>query len=152
MSTPAAATTPPRRSSAGRYLFLFLLGLVIGVIAVVILLRQWEARKTPTDRWYDAVMTILAVHDGQLESDIKANRCSANDAIPRLQAMRMLANDIEPASGDLADDQRFKDHASKFRATLDTALTTPATSCAGLATAVKSIGAACGACQQEFRD
>lgn len=151
MSTPADATAP-RKSSASRYFFLFLLGLVMGAIAVVMLMRTWEGRKTPEDRWHDAAMNILAVHSGRLDANIKANRCAATDLIPSLQSMRAIANDLEPAFPGLADDQRFKDHASDFRRVLDASLANPPLNCAGAGTALQDIGKACKACHQDFRN
>ena len=148
------STTPesfPKSSNAGRYLFLFLIGLVIGAIGVVMLMRTWESRKTPEDRWHDAIMNITAVHDGRLEANVKANRCAATDLIPSLQSMRALANDLEPAFPGLADDQRFKDAASNYRAVLDGALTNPPLNCAGAGTTLQEIGKACKACHQDFR-
>lgn len=149
MSTSPDA--PKKSSSASRYLFLFLLGLVIGTIAMIMLMRVWESRKTPEDRWHDAVMNIMAVHSGRLDANIKANRCAATDLIPSLQTMRSLASDLEPAFPDLADDQRFKDHASDYRATLDAALANPPLNCAGAGTTLQGVGKACKACHQDFR-
>ena len=46
---------PNRRpSNFGRYVFLFLLGLALGAIGVVMLLRTLESRKTPQDHFPDA--------------------------------------------------------------------------------------------------
>lgn len=150
MST-STDTTSKTSSNAGRYLFLFLIGLVIGAISVVMLVRTWESRKTAEDRWHDSVMNILAVHSGRLDASVKASRCAATDLIPSLQAMRTMANDLEPAFPDLADDQRFKDHAGNFRRVIDGALATPPLNCAGAGTMQQDIGNACKACHQDFR-
>lgn len=150
MSTkPETMSNKP--SNAGRYLFLFLLGLVIGAIAVVMMMRTWEARKTAEDRWHGAIMNILSVHNGRLDANVKANRCAATDLIPSLQAMRAMANDLEPAFPGLADDQRFKDHASQFRGVVAATLADPPLNCAGAGTALQDIGKACKACHQDFR-
>ena len=83
---------PTRKpSNAGRYLFLLILGLVIGVIAAVMALRALDARK---DHVPDAVMYLQGWHMGQLDDDIKSNRCAATDTLPHLQALRTLANDL----------------------------------------------------------
>lgn len=148
-TTPDNTTRKP--SAAGRYFFLFLIGLVIGAIGVVMAMRAWEARKTPQDRWHDAAMTILAVQMARAQGNVEQNRCAATDVIPPLQAMRSLANDLEPAFPDLADDQRFQQHASQFRASLDASLASPPINCAGAGTALKKIGEDCSACHRDFR-
>ncbi len=151
MSTPPDAT-PVKSSTARRYLFLFLIGLVIGAIAVVMILRAIEAKKTWQDNFPDAVMTVMQAHMAQLKTSTEANRCSATDTLPHLQALRMIANDIEPAFGDnMREDARFSKHASTLRATLDEALAAPPLNCAGVATTAGKIGEACKACHQDFR-
>lgn len=135
-------------SAAARYFFLFLLGLVVGVIGTVMAMRAIDARK---DHFHESVMHVQQWHAGQLKANVGSNRCSATDTLPHLQALRTMANDIEPAFPDLRDDERFAGHASKLRATLDAALATPPLNCAGVEAAAKSIGEACKACHQDFR-
>lgn len=152
MPTQPDASKPAQSSAATRYLFLFLLGLVVGAIAVVMILRAVEARKTWRDRYPDAVMHVMDAQMQQLSASTKANRCAATDTLPRLQSLRSLANDIEPAFGqDMSEDQRFTDHASKLRQTLDAALAAPPLNCDGVQATMKRIGEACKACHQEFR-
>lgn len=151
---PEAAPTPPagKSSAASRYLFVFLVGLAIGAVAVVMILRTIEAKKTWQDRFPEAAMDVMQAHVAQLKASTEANRCSATDTLPHLQALRTIANDIEPAFGDLREDARFSKHASNLRATLDETLATPPLNCAGVTAAVGKIGEACKACHQEFRN
>lgn len=146
MSTQPAPAS--KSSSAGRYLFLFLLGLVLGTIGTVMAMRALDQRK---DHFPDSVMQVQQWHMGRLKSNVDGNRCAATDTIPDLQALRMMANDLEPAFPDLADDQRFKDHASALRAALDAALASPPINCAGAGTTLGKVGEACKACHQDFR-
>lgn len=146
MSTTPAPKSP---SAAGRYLFLFLLGLVVGIIATVMTLRALHARE---DHFPGSVMHVQQWHMGQLKADVEQNRCGATDTLPHLQALRTMANDIEPAFPGLHDDQRFGQHASQFRATLDGALASPPMNCPGVTAAMGKIGEACKACHQDFRD
>ncbi|MGV8932747.1 MAG: hypothetical protein ACOH1R_11640 [Luteimonas sp.] len=150
MSTPPDAT-PRKSSAASRYLFLFLIGLVVGAIAVVMILRAIEARKTWQDQYPDAAMNLMQAHMAQLQASTEANRCSATDTLPHFQALRVISNDIEPAFSTLRDDARFTKHASTLRATLDDALASPPLNCAGVATTAGKIGEACKACHQDFR-
>ena len=153
--TVMSATPPgtPRKppSAASRYLFVFLLGLVIGVVALVMLLRAMDARKTWRDRYPDAPMQVLAAQTAQLRENVAANRCSPTDTLPYLQSLRSLGNDFERAFPDLRDDPRFVQHAAQYRGTLDTALAAPPLGCEGVQQAAAKVGDACKACHQDFR-
>lgn len=151
MST-TAPTQPTRMGAAKKYLFLFLLGLVIGAISVVMLLRTLEGRKTWRDHYPEAAMQVMDAQIKQLEESVKANRCSATDTLPRIKALRTMANDIELAFPDLRDDKRFVEHASKLRGTLDAALASPPLSCEGVTKLVSNVGETCKACHQDFRN
>ena len=134
--------------TGARYFFLFLVGLVAGVICTVMAMRALEARK---DHFPDSVMQVQQWHMGQLKANMDHNRCNATDTLPHLQALRTMADDIEPALPDLRDDERFAKAASQLRAALDSARANPPLNCAGVGAAMKEIGAACKACHQDFR-
>ena len=137
-----------KTSNGSRYLFLFLVGLAVGAVATVMALRALEARR---DHFPGSVMEVMAWHMGQLKASTQQNRCAATDSLPHLQTLRAMANDIEPAFGDLRDDKRFSQHASDLRASLDTALANPPLNCAGVGTTLGKIGETCKGCHQEFR-
>lgn len=140
---------PNRRpSNAGRYLFLVLLGLVLGAIGTVMALRALEARK---DHFPDALMHVQQWHMGQLKADMEQNRCNATDVLPHLQALRMTASDIDAAFPKLRDDQRFGVASTAMRATMDKAVTSPPLTCEGLGATLKEIGESCKGCHQDFR-
>ena len=141
--------SPPSGNAAMRYLFLFVLGLAVGVIGTVMAVRALDARK---DHFPESVMHLFAAHMDMLDANVTGNRCAATDTLPQLQALRTLANDIEPAFGDLREDARFAGHASDLRAALDRSLASPPIACAGVQAAMKDIGAACKACHQDFRN
>lgn len=145
MSTQPSSS---RGSSARRYLFVFLIGLVIGAIATVMAVRAIQARK---DHFHEGVMHVQEWHLGQLKSKVEQNRCAATDTLPNLKALRTMADDLEPAFPDLADDKRFVEHASLMRQRLDAAIANPPLTCASLGTTASSIGEACKACHQDFR-
>ena len=151
-TTPEAnPATPGKPSAASRYLFVFLVGLVIGAIAVVMILRTLEARKTWQDRYPVATMDLFQAQMAQLKASAEANRCGATDTLPRLKTMRALADGLEPAFGDLGEDARFSKHASDMRAVLDDSLASPPLNCAGVNATAGKIGEACKACHQDFR-
>ena len=144
-----SSVDPNRRpSNAGRYLFLLILGLVLGVVATVMAMRALEQRK---DHFPEALMHVQQWHMGQLKGDMEQNRCNATDVLPHLQALRLSANDLEAAFPDLRDDARFKTAASAMRAAADKAVAHPALPCAGGGAAMKSLGESCKACHQDFR-
>ena len=144
-----SSVDPNRRpSNAGRYLFLLLLGLVLGVVATVMAMRALEQRK---DHFPEALMHVQQWHMGQLKGDMEQNRCNATDVLPHLQALRLSANDLEAAFPDLRDDARFKTAASAMRAAADKAVANPPLTCEGVGAAMKSLGESCKACHQDFR-
>lgn len=134
--------------TGARYFFLFLVGLVAGVICTVMAMRALEARKDP---FHESVMHVQQWHMAQLKANTEQNRCNATDTLPHLQALRTMADDIEPAFPDLRDDERFAKAASQLRAALDSARANPPLNCAGVGAAMKEVGAACKACHQDFR-
>ena len=136
-------------NAAARYFFLFLIGLVTGIVATLMAMRALDARK---DHYPESVMHVMAAHADALKANIEQNRCAATDTLPHLQTLRMMANDIEPAFGDLREDARFAGHASDLRAGLDGVLASPPLNCAGVGTALKDIGEDCKACHQDFRN
>ncbi len=137
--------------NGAKYIILVLIGLAIGVLATVMLLRALEDRKTWQDHFPGAAMHMMAAHSAQLGGAIKANRCAPTDSLPHLQALRMVSNDLESAFPGLADDRRFSGHAGDLRATLDAALASPPLNCEGLTEASSRIGENCKACHQDFR-
>lgn len=144
-----SSVDPNRRpSNAGRYLFLLILGLVLGVVATVMAMRALEQRK---DHFPEALMQVQQWHMGQLKGDMEQNRCNATDVLPHLQALRLSANDLEAAFPDLRDDARFKTAASAMRAAADKAVANPPLTCEGVGAAMKSLGESCKACHQDFR-
>lgn len=147
MSNPSPVT-PARGGNASRYLFVFLLGLVIGAVGLVMAMRAWDARR---DHFHDSVMHVQQWHFKQLDQAIKSNRCAATDTLPHLKSLRSMADDLEPAFPDLADDERFTNAASKLRGTLDSALASPPLNCQGVSVVAKELGEACKACHQDFR-
>ena len=136
-------------NTAARYFFLFLIGLVVGIVATVMAMRALDARK---DHYPESVMHVMDAHMDALHGNTKQSRCAATDTLPHLQALRTMANDIEPAFGHLREDARFAQHVSDLRASLDGALSSPPLNCAGVGAALKDIGGNCKACHQEFRN
>ena len=150
MSNPDPAGKPAatRSSNAGRYLFLLILGLVVGMVATVMAMRALDARK---DHFPDSLMEVQGWHMGQLKAAMEQNRCGATDVLPHLQTLRMLGNDLEPAFPDLRDDERFRTAAAAMRAAADKAVSAPPLSCQSLAGTMKSLGDSCKACHRDFR-
>ena len=141
---------PNRRpSNFGRYLFLLLLGLILGAVATVMALRAIEARK---DHFPDALLHVQQWHRGQLKADMEQNRCNATDVLPHLQALRMTANDLDAAFPELRDDQRFTAASTAMRAAMDKAVSAPPLTCEGVGAVMKEIGETCKGCHQDFRN
>lgn len=152
MSTTPPSATPRRTpSAAAGYLVVFVIGLLVGVVLIVVMLRIFDARKTWQDRHPAALMHLYQAQVAQLSGDLDSNRCAANDALPQLQTMRALSNDLEPAFPDLRGHRGFIAHAANTRRTLDAALATPPADCASLRMTIEAIGETCSACHQDMR-
>lgn len=143
------ANTPPpapvRRGNGPRYLFMGLMGLVVGVIASVMIMRALQQRKDP---YPEAVMHVMSAHMRALKADVTQNRCAATDVLPHLQTMRALANDIEPAFKDMQGDAKFAQYASGLRASIDASLASPPLNCPGVQAVAAKIGQACEDCHR----
>ncbi|MGY3265055.1 hypothetical protein [Lysobacter sp. HA35] len=139
----APSPSPARRGNGSRYLFMALLGLVIGAVASVMIMRAIDQRKDPYPL---AVMHVMAAHSRALKDNVTQNRCAATDVIPHLQALRTMANDIEPAFKGMQGDEKFAKYASDLRARVDASLATPPLNCPGVQPAAAKIGEACENC------
>lgn len=147
MNDAQPQTRPPSR--AGRYLFMLLLGLMVGIVATVMVTRALHARK---DHYPEAVMYVMQEHLDNLRADVAANRCAATDTLPHLTTLRHLANDLEPAFPGLREDAAFTQHASGMRATVDSLLAAPPMNCAGVQAAMQRVGEGCKACHNDYRN
>jgi len=143
-----ANTQPPRparRGNGSRYLFMALLGLVVGVVGSVMVMRAIAQRKDP---YPEAVMHVMSAHMRALKDDVTQNRCAATDVLPHLQTMRALANDIEPAFKDMREDAKFVRYASDLRASIDASLASPPLNCPGVQAVAAKIGRGCEDCHR----
>lgn len=153
MSSPEPTSKPATRSSnTGRYLFMLLFGLLIGIAATIALPRVWEGLVGKRDPFPDALMQVQGWHMGQLKASMDQNHCNATDVLPHLQALRMTSNDLEAAFPNLADNERFRSAAAAMRAATDKAVTAPPLSCESLAATRKAIGDTCSGCHRDFKN
>ncbi|ARQ90618.1 hypothetical protein A7326_13845 [Stenotrophomonas maltophilia] len=131
-----------------RYLFVLCLGLLIGLIATVMVGRALQARRDP---FPDSLMQVMQRQSQLLQQAQQQNRCSLADSVPRLQAIRLLSNDLDLAFPGLKDNAQFQQHASQLRGNLNAALAAPPSDCTALARVVETVQADCRACHQDFR-
>jgi hypothetical protein len=131
-----------------RAFVLFLVGLAVGALGTVIAVNALN-RGTAYDH---AVMAMMGQQMKAIDGSIKANRCTTADIVPRLQTLRFVANDIEPAFADLQDDAQFLRYAGDLRAAADAALQTPPASCAAAGAALAKIDKGCDACHREYKN
>lgn len=141
--------TPAGKSNVSRYLFLFFLGLSIGAMVTVFMLRAIKAYQDP---FPDSIMQVMEKQFSLLDDNIRTNRCMATDNLPRLQMLRAVANDIEIAFPGLAEDTRFKNHASQLRTDLDGVIAAAPADCGAARAARAKAVEACKACHQDFAD
>jgi hypothetical protein len=138
---------PLSGNAAGRYFFMAVLGLVVGVVATVMITRAMHARK---DHYPEAVMYVMQAHMAALKRNVADNRCAATDTIPHLTTLRHLANDLEPAFAGLREEEAFRRHAGGLRAAVDATLAAPPLNCTGVQAAMAKIGESCKACHADY--
>ena len=131
-----------------RSLVVLLIGLFVGFALTLVgmnALRKGTA-------YPNGVMAVMGAQMKSLDQSLKQNRCAATDLVPRLQTMRHLGNDLEPAFLPTGDDDRFVQHATRLRAALDAALQTPPSDCAAAGVVIERISEGCKACHQDFKN
>ncbi|MBB6337318.1 hypothetical protein FHR59_001528 [Xanthomonas arboricola] len=138
---------PTEQSRASRYAFLLVLGILIGLVCTVIVARVLQARRNPVP---DSLMQVMAYQLRALQPDADGG-CNQARQRARLQSLRLLAGELEPAFPDIGEDRRFEEHASALRTVLDQARRTPPADCAALAAVRTQINDACEACHRDFR-
>ncbi|NIK41022.1 cytochrome c556 [Xanthomonas arboricola] len=138
---------PTEQSRASRYAFLLVLGILIGLVGTVMVARVLQATRNPVP---DSLMQVMAYQLRALQSDANAS-CDATRQRARLQSLRLLADELEPAFPDIGEDRRFGEHANALRTVLDQARRTPPTDCAALAAVRTQINDACETCHRDFR-
>jgi hypothetical protein len=131
-----------------RSLILFLVGLMVGALCTVIAINALD-RGTAYDH---AVMALMGQQMKAVDSSIKQSRCTPADLTPRLQTLRFVANDIEPAFADMKDEAQFGRYASDLRAAADAALMTPPASCTAATASLSNLDKACDACHRDYKD
>jgi cytochrome c556 len=130
-----------------RLLVLFLVGLAVGALGTLVAINALN-RGTA---YPNAVMAMMGQQMKAMDGSVKANHCAATDLVPRLQTLRFVANDIEPAFAGDIDDAQFKRYAADLRAAADGALANPPISCSAASATLSSLGKACDSCHRDFK-
>ncbi len=131
-----------------RLLLLFLLGLAVGAVGTDMIEKALQRKSA----FPDGVMTVMGHQMKALGESLKQNRCTTSDLTARLQTLRLVANDIEPAFGGLQKDEQFGRYAGGLRGAADLALASPMTSCAVATAAVNKVDQACDSCHRDYRN
>ncbi|WP_017162691.1 cytochrome c [Xanthomonas phaseoli] len=139
--------SPPTQSRAVRYAFMLVLGLLIGLVASVMVANALRARRDPVP---DSLMQIMAYQLRALRPDAGAT-CTPMQQQRRLQSLRLLADEVEPAFPAIGEDRRFSEHAQALRAVLDQAARVTPSDCSQLGELHTRISDACEACHRDFR-
>ena len=130
-----------------RSLVLFLVGLAVGALCTLIAVNALN-RGTA---YPNAVMAMMGQQMKALDGSVKAARCASTDLTPRLQTLRFVANDIEPAFADQKMDEQFGRYAASLRTAADAALMTPPASCSAAAAMLSNLGKACDSCHRDYK-
>ena len=130
-----------------RLIVLFLIGLAVGAAGTLIGINALN-RHTP---WSKATMAVMGQQVKAMGENVKGNHCAATDLLPKLQTLRLVANDIEPAFADDIKDPQFNRYAADLRAATDAALASPPAGCAAANATLTSLGKACDSCHRDFK-
>ncbi|MCC4616950.1 cytochrome c [Xanthomonas campestris pv. asclepiadis] len=141
---PASST---EQSRASRYAFLLVLGILIGLVCTVMVARVLQATRNPVP---DSLMQVMAYQLRALQPDPDAS-CDPARQRARLQSLRLLADELEPAFPDIGEDRRFGEHATALRTALDQVRRAPPADCAAIAAVGTQITDNCEACHRDFR-
>ena len=131
-----------------RVLVLFVIGLLLGEAGTLITVRALDRGTS----YPEAVMSVMGQQMTALDRSIKQSRCASTDLTPRLQTLRFVANDIEPAFTEMQDEAQFGRYDSELRAAVDLSLMTPPASCAAATAAMTNIAKACDSCHRDYKD
>ncbi|MEF2146722.1 cytochrome c [Aquilutibacter rugosus] len=137
-------------SAFGRYFFVLLLGLVIGAFGAVYALNALSSN--PQSQFQQGSMHVMGWNMGQLKQNVAAAKCSASDSIPRIQAIDVMARDLESAFPKYADDAAFVKAATDLRTSSNNALMAAPQTCDGVSQAMRNIGLSCEGCHSKFKD
>lgn len=131
-----------------RSLILLVIGLLVGALCTVIAINTLN-RGTA---YPNAVMALLGQQMKAMDTSIKQSRCASTDLTPRLQTLRFVANDIEPAFADMKDEAQFGRYAADLRSAADAALMTPPATCAAATAALSKLDKACDSCHRDYKN
>ncbi|MEO7251925.1 MAG: hypothetical protein ABIW30_04880 [Arenimonas sp.] len=131
-----------------RALVLVLIGLAVGALCTLIAINTLH-RGTA---YPNAVMAMMGQQMKALDRSVKQSRCAPSDLTPRLQTLRLVANDIEPAFADEQNEAQFGRYASDLRAAADAALMAPPASCAAAAAALANLSKTCDSCHRDYKN
>ncbi len=123
------------------------LGFFIGLLAGAWALKALSAG----GEFGRGVMALKAHHNGQLRDELLAGRCDAAALSPHLEALAVVARDIEPAFlGPDQSDATFRQYAEQMRERI--AAATPALGdCARMKEAAGAISDGCKACHRDYK-
>ena len=130
-----------------RIVVMFVVAMLIGVVGTLVAVNALN-RQTP---WSKATMTVIGRQMRGIDQNLKANRCSVPDFQPKLQTLRQVANDIEPAFAEEVSDPQFNRYAADLRAAADIALASPPANCKAASEVLTRLDKACDSCHRDFR-
>lgn len=131
-----------------RSLILLIIGLALGAVGTAILMNSLHRGES----YPHGVMAVMAAQMKAIDGNLKQNRCAATDLTPRLQTLRFVANDIEPAFADLQADAQFGRYASGLRAAADAALAATPAACPAAQAVLAKLDQACDSCHRDYRN
>lgn len=128
-----------------RSAILMFIGLMMGVLGSSYALNALHQKHA----FSRGVMILLSHHHRQLKHELAEDRCDLLKVQAQLDAMSVLAGDVDVAFAD-PDDAVFSRYAIDFRNTIAQTRANGA-QCSALEASAKLIGDACNACHRDYR-
>lgn len=131
-----------------RVIGLIVLGVLIGALASIAALNALR----PATAFPKGVMALLGHHHGGLRDASTATPCDSAAAARHLEALEVIARDIEPAFlSPEQPDEIFARYAEQLRGAVHAARSEPAADCRALGEQVGRIGDSCKACHRDYK-
>lgn len=141
---------PKSGNAFAKYFFMLILGGVIGAFGAVYALNALHSN--PEAKFRDGMMSTFGWNMGQLKKNVAEAKCTPTDTIPRIQAINVMARDLEAAFPKLADEPEFVKQATNLRTASNNALMAPPQTCDGVSEAMRNMGMACESCHKSYKD
>lgn len=131
-----------------RAVVLLVVGILVGALGAVTAIGAMK-KDIPLPK---ASMTMMKHHFGALRGLPDGGKCDAPTIRRHLAGLQALGTEFHAFLPTGGDDAAFEKHAANYAATIDRVAAAPPADCTALAAANQTLGGACKACHDDFRN